>query len=73
MSNKLIAAGLFSVAVGLLAIAWSIHDQTLNLNRYQYREGARLDTRTGEIEICRPGPQALCDVWADPPASYAFR
>ena len=54
MHQKLIASGLFAVALGLFAIAWCVHDQTQRHGRYALGEGlVRLDTLTGAIDICR--------------------
>src|SRR5262245_42309632 len=49
MNNKLLAAALFSISFGLLAIAWSIHDHTQRQPRYVLTGGMRLDTLTGDI------------------------
>jgi hypothetical protein len=52
MSTKLIAAALFSMALGLFAVAWSIHDHTQRHGRYAFEGAYRLDTLTGQFAVC---------------------
>ena len=64
MNNKLLAAAVFSMAVGLFAVAWSIHDHTERHSRYSFSAGARTDTLTGRVEDC--SRSRVCQPWIEP-------
>lgn len=65
MTNKLNAAGLFAIALGLFAVAWAIHDHTERHSRYTIEFPFRFDTLTGDIESCKAIAAGMgeCEPW----------
>lgn len=74
MNNRMIAAGLFAISLGLFAVAWSIHVHGLRQPRFAFHsfnqsEDLRLDMRSGRIEVCKVRSDGLpsCEEVATPP------
>lgn len=64
MNQRMLSFGLFAIALGLFAVAWSIYDNTQRHGRYVWSAPFRFDTLTGGIELCRgDSGMAMCERW----------